>query len=185
MLTQDSTPLSSTHIRPSSWEHPLSAQGRLNRLSYIANWGLLHILYGLSLILLNLSFDTLQPQALDIEQNVSSFAVVELSSFVLTALYLYSIFILIIRRLHDLNKSGWMSLLLFIPLINLVVLVWLIFAQGCSRTNRFGHPRASTNVERFLLIGLLLLFVTNAFNLKNMMTDSYDASFMRPHPSTQ
>jgi uncharacterized membrane protein YhaH (DUF805 family) len=36
---------------------------------------------------------------------------------------LYLLFTLHIRRLHDLNKSGWLSLLMFLPIINLYLFV--------------------------------------------------------------
>jgi len=43
-----------------------------------------------------------------------------------------------IRRLHDLDKSGWWLLLQLIPLIGpIIVLVWFCF-QGTTGSNRFG-----------------------------------------------
>lgn len=47
-------------------------------------------------------------------------------------------FILIIQRLHDLNKTGWMSLLAIIPLANIYLLVLLIFFKGTEGRNNFG-----------------------------------------------
>ena len=35
-----------------------------------------------------------------------------------------------VKRLHDLNMSGWHSLILIIPLVNLVVLLCLFFVKG-------------------------------------------------------
>lgn len=44
-----------------------------------------------------------------------------------------------VRRLHDLDKSGWWLLLGFIPIIGLILIYW--FAQpGTAGANRFGPP---------------------------------------------
>ena len=39
-------------------------------------------------------------------------------------------FSIAIRRFHDLGKSGWFSLLLLIPLVNLLVIIYLCIADG-------------------------------------------------------
>lgn len=38
-------------------------------------------------------------------------------------------FSIAIRRFHDLGKSGWFSLLLLIPLVNLIVIIYLCVAD--------------------------------------------------------
>ena len=43
-----------------------------------------------------------------------------------------------VERLHDLNKSGWYILILFIPLLNLALLVFLFFSRGTLGENKFG-----------------------------------------------
>jgi uncharacterized membrane protein YhaH (DUF805 family) len=47
-------------------------------------------------------------------------------------------FILAIQRLHDLNKTGWLSLLMLIPIANLYVLVLVIFFKGTEGRNNYG-----------------------------------------------
>lgn len=47
-------------------------------------------------------------------------------------------FILIIQRLHDLNKSGWMSLLMLVPLANIYLAVLIIFFKGTPGRNNYG-----------------------------------------------
>ena len=42
------------------------------------------------------------------------------------------------RRLNDLDKSGWLSLLMFVPFLNLLFALYLIFAPGSEGANRFG-----------------------------------------------
>ena len=65
--------------------------------------------------------------------------IMALCAFVLAlACSIYSHACTTIKRLHDRNKSGWWSVLSFIPLINL----WFLVECGCMRgtrgPNRFG-----------------------------------------------
>ena len=43
-----------------------------------------------------------------------------------------------VRRLHDLDKSGWWLLLSFIPLIGFIVLIIWFASRGTEGDNRFG-----------------------------------------------
>ena len=46
-----------------------------------------------------------------------------------------------VKRWHDLNRSGWMILIIFIPLVGfLASLICLGFLRGTPGTNRFGEP---------------------------------------------
>lgn len=44
-----------------------------------------------------------------------------------------------VKRWHDLNKSGWMVLTLFIPFVNFLILLYLGVAPGTAGVNRFGE----------------------------------------------
>lgn len=63
-------------------------------------------------------------------------SVSELSNFLTIVAKVYWIpglyigFVAVIRRLHDLGRSGWWSLLMFVPLVNFVSLIYLLFAKG-------------------------------------------------------
>ena len=46
-----------------------------------------------------------------------------------------------VRRLHDLDKSGWWLLLIFIPLIGAIILIVWFCTRGTPGPNRFGGPR--------------------------------------------
>lgn len=65
-------------------------------------------------------------------------------------------FLLIIQRCHDLNKSGWWSLLLFVPF----AIFYFYFAPGTKETNQFGGvpPVNSKGVIAGAII-LPLLFI--------------------------
>ena len=45
---------------------------------------------------------------------------------------------LIIRRLHDLNKSGWFALLLLVPIIDFFFALYLLFVKGTDGPNDYG-----------------------------------------------
>jgi len=42
------------------------------------------------------------------------------------------------KRLHDLGHSGWMQLLLFIPIVNIGVVIWMAFFEGEYHDNQYG-----------------------------------------------
>ena len=49
-----------------------------------------------------------------------------------------------VRRLHDIDRSGWWVLLMFVPILSLVILVFM-FLNGTSGGNRFGpDPKADS-----------------------------------------
>jgi uncharacterized membrane protein YhaH (DUF805 family) len=43
-----------------------------------------------------------------------------------------------VRRLHDLDKSGWWLLISLIPIIGFLILLFWFVQQGTSAENRFG-----------------------------------------------
>ena len=62
--------------------------------------------------------------------------------FIYSILYLVctvSSITLIIRRCHDLDKSGWFSLLLGIPVINIFFGCYLTFVRGTIGPNKYGE----------------------------------------------
>ena len=54
-----------------------------------------------------------------------------------------------IRRCHDLDKSGWFYLLIFIPIVNFFVALYLLFAIGTIGPNQYGpDPLAREHLLR-------------------------------------
>lgn len=50
---------------------------------------------------------------------------------------------LVVRRLHDVNKSGWMFLIILIPLIGSIWLIVLLCSEGTRGENKYGaDPKA-------------------------------------------
>ncbi|WP_010177783.1 DUF805 domain-containing protein [Aquimarina agarilytica] len=51
-----------------------------------------------------------------------------------------------VRRLHDVNKSGWYLLLLFLPIIGWIWLFVLMVTEGYQGTNNYGaNPKNPEN----------------------------------------
>jgi uncharacterized membrane protein YhaH (DUF805 family)/DNA-directed RNA polymerase subunit RPC12/RpoP len=74
-----------------------------------------------------------------------------LSNETITAIYLFFFYLLFvyiiiinfslaIRRLHDINKSGWYLLLSFIPLLGSVFSLYILFKKGDKKINNYGPP---------------------------------------------
>jgi uncharacterized membrane protein YhaH (DUF805 family) len=53
-------------------------------------------------------------------------------------LFLWALFALVAKRLHDLGKSGWLSLLLIVPIFGGMVLIFLHFPRGDDYDNAYG-----------------------------------------------
>lgn len=49
----------------------------------------------------------------------------------------YIVIIAAIRRFHDLDRPGWHVLLLLVPILNLVMLVYLLITPGVTQGNRW------------------------------------------------
>jgi uncharacterized membrane protein YhaH (DUF805 family) len=49
----------------------------------------------------------------------------------------YLVIVAGVRRLHDLNRSGWYLLLAFVPLVNVVMILSLLFAPGKVEGNKW------------------------------------------------
>lgn len=44
------------------------------------------------------------------------------------------------RRLHDINKSGWLQLIQIIPIVGWIVLIIWCATEGEKKKNKFGPP---------------------------------------------
>ena len=81
------------------------------------------------------------------------------------------------RRLNDLNHSGWWSLLLFVPFVNIIVGLYLTFGSGTDGPNDYGLPPAKNSP--LLLIGGLLLPIVFIGILAAVALPAYQKYLMR------
>ncbi len=74
-------------------------------------------------------------------------------------------FLLTIQRCHDFNVTGWLSLIILIPLVSLVFYFW----PGTKDENDYGHlppPNSlAIKIGAFLLLGLFVLSILAAIAL--------------------
>ena len=59
------------------------------------------------------------------------------------------------RRLNDLDFSGWLGLLMLIPLLNILCGLYLLFAPGSSGNNRYG-AKPEKNSGLLIVAGILV-----------------------------
>jgi uncharacterized membrane protein YhaH (DUF805 family) len=57
---------------------------------------------------------------------------------------------LLIRRLHDISKSGWWSIIIFVPLVGLIALVYFGIAQSTPGTNSWGNCPSDAELVKAL-----------------------------------
>jgi uncharacterized membrane protein YhaH (DUF805 family) len=96
----------SAPIQP-QYDHPLSAKGRFNRLSYLGWYGLLSISWTVLFILIATISASLSVNNVQIHEPILS-AFSGIGGIALIALWFagfYFQIIFLIRRLHDLNKT--------------------------------------------------------------------------------
>lgn len=150
-------------------DNPLKPDGRFGRLSMIGWYGFLNIISFFALIALSLAVGifNINTMALN-EQFVGIFTGVSgLAYLAIMILYIYFYCVFVVRRLHDLNKAGWLLLLLFIPVINLFFILYLLLASGTPTVNQYGAPRPAAVWEKILawlmiLISVLSLLATGS-----------------------
>ena len=65
-----------------------------------------------------------------------------LSIFILAAIP--AVFCAIVRRLHDLGKSGWWYLIVLIPLIGAFIVLYWFVSEGEDNANYYGDVPTNT-----------------------------------------
>jgi len=79
------------------------------------------------------------------------FYILSLSSHDLIILYFLWLLVatlptiaIIVRRLHDIGKSGWWILIEFIPIVGVIVLIVFLATPGNAKSNKYGDARNTT-----------------------------------------
>lgn len=135
-------------------DSPLKADGRFGRFSYLAWNFLISLITCVAVFLIILMF----PALLQISPDTLSIGPLIIIGIIYIAV-IYFNFIFSIRRLHDRNHSGWLSLLLFVPLINVFFALYLLFAAGNDDTNNYGPQRPTAGWESVLAWIYIILII--------------------------
>lgn len=117
-----------------------SADGRIRRLPYFL-YGLgIGVVYLVLSIIMTLALG-MGPQGPEPSIGAGMGIVYGIFIFLVIIVLTYASFILIIKRLHDLDHSGWFSLVSLVPLLNFLMVIYLLFFKGTDGPNRFGNPQ--------------------------------------------
>ena len=116
-----------------------SATGRLGRVRYIGYQAGLGFLWALVLSALVAAAGASSPVAVALVTILGYVAIITVA------------ILLAIQRAHDFDSSGWLSLLIFVPLVNMIF--W--FIPGTQGENRFGR-RPPPNTTGAIVLACVL-----------------------------
>lgn len=162
-------------LSPVTKDFPYSSKGRFGRLSYFAWLFITNTLYSCALlIVMTFGLIAFASNGMDVN-NIQSFisspmgiitiillAVVIIASIVLTVC-------ITIRRIHDLDKSGWLCLLSLVPIVNVFFGLYIMFAPGTKGQNKYGPVRETEQTEKIIgtlycaLLAIVLIFYAAFF----------------------
>lgn len=114
-----------------------SAKGRINRQKF-----LFAVIGWVALIMVMMVISSIFT-AMAMNPDASSFWSVMAGLFgiiniVIYIAMMYSSIALQIKRWHDLDRSGWFTLLGFLPIVNLIYAVYVYCVKGTTGDNQFG-----------------------------------------------
>ena len=132
-----------------------SPDGRFGRCSWLA-WQMLLVLWLIPLFLgLVVASPFLHPH------NVQEWMlwIVYPIIFIYLLVLLYFSIIFTIRRLHDLNHSGSFTVLIAVPILNLLFFFYLACTKGNTSVNRYGSVQPARTWEKLLAAVYILLSI--------------------------
>lgn len=143
----------------------LSIKGRFGRLSFIAWYMVIALLSGISSVLLavlGIGAAGITPELIRSSGGMPWTALMPNMLLGLVFLSFYVVFA--IRRLHDMNRSGWWLLLGLVPLVNFILGLVLLLVSGTAGANDFAAPRLTPTWEKvvgwigvaFTLLGIAI-----------------------------
>lgn len=140
----------SFNLSPQKIDKPWLYYGRFGRLSFLA-WAFIYALMLMPLMAVILYWQT---GFSVLAAHWSNPPQLHLSTYLLLAAPMlilgYLLFTAGARRFHDLGFSGWWALLMFIPIFNVPVGLYMILIEGNSGTNPYGPPRETAFWEAVL-----------------------------------
>lgn len=80
------------------------------------------------------------------------------------------------RRFNDLNKTGWLALLMLVPGVNILVYLYLLAVEGTAGANYYGLPaRPATQLKTVLMVLIPLLVISFIGLLTQIVVPSYQS----------
>ena len=177
--------LAQTAPNNKTWYHFSGRIGRLRYLSYQLFIGLLfYLIIIVFLFLLGWSPTNIQ------SNNASTSPTIILAFVVIIPAYIVSIIYGTIiypkRRLNDLGQSGWLALIILIPLVNFIYLLYLMFARGNEGVNQYGAPPRENSVIHYIggLIGPIFFLIFVLGIVAAIAIPAYQDYLQRSHEIT-
>ncbi|ATQ85205.1 DUF805 domain-containing protein [Moraxella osloensis] len=80
------------------------------------------------------------------------------------------------RRFNDLNKTGWLALLMLVPGVNVLVYLYLLAVKGSEGANYYGLPaRPASQLKTVLMLLIPLLVMSLIGLLTQVVVPSYQS----------
>lgn len=113
---------------------PFSFKGRIRRIEYFLSCLLCGVVFGF------LFWAGIGTSLIGVETNSGGGTVIGmLISLIAIIAGLWFSIAQNVKRLHDVDKSGWFIILLFIPIISFIWGLYMLFADGTVGPNRYGN----------------------------------------------
>ncbi len=129
-----------------------AVNGRIGRLRYLA------YSFGAGLLMMPVILLLMGGAGMFAAASGGAAAATGLGILSMVAIWVLSIGISVVlarRRLHDLGKNGWLSVLILIPLIGLFFWLWMVFGPGDAQSNEYGLP-PGPNTTGVIILGWAL-----------------------------
>lgn len=129
-----------------------SFSGRIGRARYLA--------YGMAWSLLIYLVAAIIGVVSTVMIGDSGGAAIIVAGLAIYVLMLVPAIAMMVRRLNDLNHSGWFSLLMLVPIANLVLALYILFAPGTKGPNNYGPapvPNTGGVIAAALILPLILI----------------------------
>lgn len=95
------------------------------------------------------------------------FAALKPVIILITVLFNIGFFSIVILRLHDLNRAGWWSLVVFIPIVNVLFLILLIIWPSSTEQHKFRSMcKTFVKILAILFVAVLLLQVDDDLSIE-------------------
>ncbi|WP_291354154.1 DUF805 domain-containing protein [Acinetobacter sp. UBA3106] len=183
MKPQDSSPFFS-RTQASKADNPLSPDGRFGRLSSIGWYGFVHLIAFFASIAFSLTIGIFNLHTLSMDnQFVNTLTgIAGLGFVVILVLYLYFLMVITVRRLHDLNRSGWLILLFLLPLMNIFMGLYLLLGSGTPGINNYGLPRETPVWEKILAWFMIIITVLSFLASSSIISYMFGAGELEVPP---
>ena len=153
-------------------DNPLTPNGRFNRLSYLGWYGFLNIVTVIAYLALGIFVGAFSLNTMSINDRVIDLfsGAMGIGILVLWAIVAYFHIVFLVRRLHDANRSGWLCLLILIPIVQFLLILYVLFVPGTQGRNDYGAPRPSAVWEKILAWLMIIIIILSLFSVASLIS---------------